>query len=160
MVPQSPACPQLIYTPFVGFPPLAVSLPLSLTLASWDHPPKETPCSCKQFIKGALTKMESGVQKGEPYHSISITGRIVNYRSQQNCQQEKINTFQPQLEKMYIASPVRNWLSAQLSQRETTLTPNSCFSPMDFHSQQPLPTFFFSLKWHSSALWELPVVLL
>lgn len=72
------------------------------------------------------------------YHSMSITG-IVNYRSQQ--------------EKMCIASLPRRWLPQQLSQWETIITLNSCFSPTDFPSKHPPPTsYFFSIKQHSSPL--------
>lgn len=90
-----------------------------------------------------LSSCENGVRKPEGralmwYHSMSITG-IVNYRSQQ--------------EKTCIASLPRHWLTQQLSQRETIITLNTCFSPTEFLSKQPLPTsYFFSIKQHSSPL--------
>lgn len=80
------------------------------------------------LIKGTLIKVKLGGQKVEPYYPISITGRTVHYRPQQkNQQQERIINCRYQQGKMYIASPIRNWLHQQLSQWETVIILNTCF---------------------------------
>lgn len=57
-------------------------------------------------MKGSFTKMDLGGQKGvtvTQYHSMSITGTVINYSPQQkNHQQERIINYRPQQEKKYI----------------------------------------------------------
>lgn len=95
-----------------------------------------------KFSKGNLTKEESRDWKGELCHSMSITGRTVNYRPQQkNVNTKWWSITVPQQEKLYIASPSRNPL-LHLSQWETV---NSCFSLVDFLSKLLPPVHFLFL---------------
>lgn len=72
----------------------------------------------------------------------SITERIVNYRPQQKIhQQEGIVNFRQQQGKMDTAFPTWNQLPLQLSQWETLIVLNSCFSPVVFHSETTPPNF-------------------
>ena len=65
-----------------------------------------------------VSRMEGRVFR--PYHLMSITGKVVGYRRQQkNCQQERIINYKFQQERIYIAFPIGNRLSQQLSQWET-----------------------------------------
>lgn len=107
-------------------------------------------CICNalwKWMKGNLTKVELGSQKGEPFYSTSFIGRTDNYGPQKkNCQQKRNTNSRPQQEKMHIASPTRNRPPQQLNQRETIIILNSCFFPMDFSSKQSFPTCSFSIE--------------
>lgn len=76
------------------------------------HSPDNIVCASTMTIKGNPTKWSQEDRRGgyskELYHSTSITGRIVNYRSQKkNGQQDSIINHQSQQGKMEVTPPTR-----------------------------------------------------
>lgn len=82
--------------------------------------------------------METGGQEGELSHSsLPVTGRIVNYRPQQDCQQERIINYGPQEERRYIRFLQETGSPATQLRGSPRLS--ELLSPMDFKVES---TFF------------------
>lgn len=79
--------------------------------------------------------------EGEPTAPCQLQENCQLQTQQKNPQQERIINYRSPQGRMHIASSTRNRPSLQLSQWVTVITLNSCFSPVDFPSKQPLPNF-------------------
>lgn len=93
---------------------------------------EESNAALKNRWRETSLRWSWGARKGSsrkvPFH-INYRKTATHRPQQKSCQQERIN-YRTQQEKVYTVSPPTNRPSRQLSQWETVITLNSCFSPM------------------------------